>query len=98
MLVCFPARPKRWLRSKSLFKNPEPKRFVTGHDFSRADNADQIKWALAPEECILRTRDFCHRLLKGPLVLLLQRGNRSRNSSQKILEPEAGAKRHLCHE
>jgi hypothetical protein len=33
---------------KSLLKKPEPKRFVTGHDFSRADNANQINWALAP--------------------------------------------------
>jgi hypothetical protein len=27
-------------------KNPEPERFVTGHDFSRADKGNQINGAL----------------------------------------------------
>ena len=34
--------------SKSLLKNPQTYRFVTGHDFSRADKANQINRALAP--------------------------------------------------
>jgi hypothetical protein len=33
---------------KSLLKNPQMERFVTGHDFSRADKANQINGALAP--------------------------------------------------
>jgi hypothetical protein len=34
----------------SLVKNQEPKRYVTGHDFSRADKADQINRALETAE------------------------------------------------
>jgi hypothetical protein len=26
--------------------------FVTGHDFSRADKAHGVDWALAPEKCV----------------------------------------------
>jgi hypothetical protein len=37
-----------------LLKKPVPDGFVTGHDFSRADKANQINWALAPAGCLAR--------------------------------------------
>jgi hypothetical protein len=37
-----------------LLKNPVPKGFVSGHDFSRADKVNQINGALAPAGCLPR--------------------------------------------
>jgi hypothetical protein len=42
------ASESKTLRGESLLKNPQTYRFVTGHDFSRADKANQINRALAP--------------------------------------------------
>ena len=53
-------RPGRKVRTGDTLEffndNPAPQGFVTGHDFSRADNADQIPGALAPAKPILRAQ------------------------------------------